>query len=122
MERLLDVLALFSVVLFLIVLRELRRSRIRVEYSVSWLGAAVAVFALSRSRSGLERVAAYLRVNEPAVALILLILLVFLVVFYRFTIIISQLKDMNINLTQKVAILDYQLRSLHRDEKEAAKS
>ncbi len=122
MERLLDVLALFSVVLFLIVLRELRRSRIRVEYSVSWLGAAVAVFALSRSRSGLERVAAVLRVNEPAVALIFLILLVFLVVFYRFTIIISQLKDMNINLTQKVAILDYQLRSVHRDEKEAAKS
>lgn len=122
MERLLDVLALFSVVLFLIVLRELRRSRIRVEYSVSWLGAAVAVFALSRSRGGLERVAAVLRVNEPAVALIFLILLVFLVVFYRFTIIVSQLKDMNINLTQKVAILDYQLRSVHRDEQEAAKS
>ncbi|MGO9241428.1 MAG: DUF2304 domain-containing protein [Bryobacteraceae bacterium] len=122
MERLLDVLTLFSVVLFLIVLRELRRSRIRVEYSVSWLGAAVAVFALSRSRGGLERVAAYLRVNEPAVALIFLILLVFLVVFYRFTIIVSQLKDMNINLTQKVAILDYQLRSVHRDEQEASKS
>ena len=43
MERLLDVLAVFSVLLFLIVLRGLRRSRIRVEYSVSWLGAAAAV-------------------------------------------------------------------------------
>ena len=122
MERLLDVLALFSVLLFFIVLRELRRSRIRVEYSVSWLGAAVAVFALSRSRHGLLWVAGYLRVNEPAVALIFLILLVFLVVFYRFTIIISQLKDMNINLTQKVAVLDYQLRSAHPDEKETAKN
>jgi hypothetical protein len=122
MERLLDVLALFSVLLFIIVLRELRGSRIRVEYSVAWLGAAVAVFALSRSRSALLWAAGYLRINEPAVTLILLILLVFLVVFYRFTIIVSHLKDMNINLTQKVAILDYQLRSVRRNEEETAKS
>ena len=121
MERLLDVLALFSVLLFLIVLRGLRRSRIRVEYSVSWLAAAVALFALSRSESALEWVAGYLRLNEPAVALISLILLVFLGVFYRFSMIISQLKDMNITLTQRIATLDYQLRSLHGHAEETAK-
>ncbi len=113
MERLLNVLAFASVVLFLIVLRGLRRSRIRVEYSVSWLGAAALVFALSRARGALAWVAGYLHVNEPAVPLIFLILLVFLWVFYRFSIIISHLKDMNITLTQKVAMLDFQVRSRH---------
>jgi len=122
MERLLDVLALASVLLFLIVLRGLRRSRIRVEYSVSWLGAAAAVFALSRSRGVLLWVAGFLHVNEPAVALIFLILLVFLGVFYRFSIIISHLKDMNITLTQKVAMLDYRLRRLDGYAEETAKS
>lgn len=118
MERLLNVLAFASVVLFLIVLRGLRRSRIRVEYSVSWLGAAALVFALSRARGALVWVAGYLHVNEPAVPLIFLILLVFLWVFYRFSIIISHLKDMNITLTQKVAMLDFQLRSRHQHAEE----
>jgi hypothetical protein len=110
MERLLDVLAVSSVLMFLIVLRGLRRSRIRVEYSVSWLGAAALVFALSRAPGVLLWVAGSLHVNEPAVALIFLILLVFLGVFYRFSMIISHLKDMNITLTQKVAMLDFQVR------------
>jgi VIT1/CCC1 family predicted Fe2+/Mn2+ transporter len=119
-ERLLDVLAVCSVLLFLNVLRGLRGSRIRVEYSVSWLAAAVVVFALSRSWGVLLWVAGFLQVKEPAVALIIMILLVFLAVFYRFSIIISHLKDMNITLTQKVAMLDYQLRSLHGHAKETA--
>ena len=122
MERLLDVLALFSVLLFLIVLRGLRRSRIRVEYSVSWLAAAIALFVLSRLHGPLAWVAGYLRLNEPALALIILILLVFLGVFYRFSIVISHLKDMNITLTQKVATLDYQLRRLNAHAEETAKN
>jgi len=119
MERLLDLLALFSILLLLIVLRGVRRSRIRVEYSVSWLAAAVALFVLSRLPGVLTWVAAYFRLHEPAAALILLMLLVFLAVFYRFSIVICQLKDMNITLTQKVATLDYQLRALHRHVEEA---
>jgi len=40
---------------------------------------------------------------------------VFLLVFYRFSVIISELKDANIALAQRVAILQYRLESL--DEK-----
>jgi hypothetical protein len=36
---------------------------------------------------------------------------VFLVVFYRFSILISQLKDSNIALTQKLAILESRMAS-----------
>jgi hypothetical protein len=38
---------------------------------------------------------------------------VFFVVFYRFTVMISHLKDANIALTQRVAILEYYIRSEH---------
>ena len=41
MEELLNVMTVFSLALFMVVLRSLRRAHIRVEYSVSWLGASL---------------------------------------------------------------------------------
>ena len=107
MERILDVLAVFSIFLFLIVWRGLRHSRIRVEYSVSWLVAASAVLILSRSHAMLVWIAAELKVKDPILVLIFLLLLVFLKVFHHFSIVISDLKDMNVALTQRIAILEF---------------
>jgi len=47
--------------------------------------------------------------KEPAVALITAILVVFMFVFYRYSRVVSELKDMNITLTQRVAILEHQI-------------
>lgn len=115
MVELLDLLTLLSILLLLVVLRAIRREHIRVEYSVSWLAAAVALIALSRSGWLLEKAAAALRVQDPAVVLLFLILIVFLGVFYRFSRIVSELKEMNITLTQRVAILEFLLKE--RNEK-----
>ena len=113
MERLLDVLSLVSICLFLIVMRELRHSRIRPEYSVSWLAAAALVLAISRSKGLLVRISGMLGISEPLVVLVFMVMLVFVGVFHRFSIVISHLKDMNITLTQRVAILEFQLRHTH---------
>ena len=48
----------------------------------------------------------------PPLALLLIVGCVFLLIFYRFSIIISQLKDDNIALAQRVAILEYHIQSL----------
>ena len=48
MERLLHVTTILSIVLLVLVLISVRRAHIRVEYSVSWLLAAVAMLVLSR--------------------------------------------------------------------------
>jgi hypothetical protein len=66
---------------------------------------------LSRSRSLLDFIAAQLGITYPPLALMLLAGCVFVVIFYRFSIIISKLKDDNIALAQKVAILEYHLRA-----------
>jgi hypothetical protein len=99
------------VLLILLVLVSVRRARIRVEYSVSWLIGAVALLVLSRSQNLLHSIAGLLGVTYPPLALILLVGCVFLVMFYRFSVIISQLKDDNIALAQRVAILEYHIRS-----------
>jgi len=111
MERLQTTMTALSLLLMGLVLFSVRRAHIRVEYSVSWLGAALALLMVSRSRGLLEWMAAYLGLGQPAVALILLVSGVFLVVFYRFSVIISDLKDSNIALTQRMAILEYELNS-----------
>jgi hypothetical protein len=112
MDRLLNFTTGMSVLLIMLVLASVRRSHIRVEYSVSWLLASVAILVLSRSRKLLEAAAAQLGVADPPLALMLLAGCVFVIIFYRFSIIISKLKDDNIALAQRVAILEYHLQSI----------
>ena len=111
MDRLLNVVAILSGALIVLVLTSLRRAHIRVEYSVSWLGAAVTLLALSQFRPLLEWLAGVLGVGDPPMAILFVAFSVFLLVFYRFSIMISELKDANIALSQRVAILQYQIES-----------
>ena len=116
MDRLLNALAVLSLALILSVLVSIRRAHIRVEYSVSWLLAGVALFILSQSRWLLNGIAAVLRISDPLLALLMVVFVTFLVVFFRYCVVLSQLKDANVAIMQRVAILEYQLRSLHEEE------
>lgn len=111
MERLLNVVAILSGALIVVVLTSLRRAHIRVEYSVSWLAAGVTLLVLSQCRPLLERLAGLLGVDDPPVVIMFIAFSVFLLVFYRFSIMISELKDANIALAQRVAILQYRIES-----------
>jgi hypothetical protein len=111
-ERLLLVTTLIALALILSVLVSLRRAHIRVEYSVSWLAAALILLILAQVPGTLRRLAAWFGIQDPPTALLFLVTGVFLVVFYRFSIIISNLRDANIALAQRVAILEFRLESV----------
>jgi hypothetical protein len=117
MDRLLNVVMLLSAGLIVLVLASLRRAHIRVEYSVSWLAAGLGLLVLSRAEGTLIWLARVLGVEEPPLALLFVSFSVFLLVFYRFSIIISELKDANIALAQRLAILQYEIESLHEKAK-----
>lgn len=119
MDRLLTIIAGFSILLIGVVLFNIRRAHIRVEYSVSWLGAAVTMLVLSQSPGILGEIASLIGLNNPPFSLLLIVVALFLVVFFRFSVIISDLKDANIALTQKLAILEYQIQSLHEKLQES---
>jgi hypothetical protein len=114
MDRLLDVTAVVSAILLLIVLASVRRAHIRPEYSVSWLLGTSAILVLSLARPLLNQIRALLGLPDTPLAVFLLAGAVFLVVFFRFTVIVSHLRDDNIKLAQRVAILEHYL---HRLEK-----
>lgn len=119
MDRLLNVVSVLSIALVLMVLVSVRRAHIRVEYSVSWLAAAVVLFVLSRAKGTLHWLSELMGITYPPLALILLGACVFLLVFYRFSVRISDLKDANIALTQRVAILEYRQSRNEKDEDQA---
>jgi hypothetical protein len=114
MERLLNLTTILSVLLMLMVLFSVRRSHIRVEYSVSWLAASVILLVLSRSSAALNWVARQLGLADPPLALLMLVFCVFVIVIYRLSVVISDLKDANIAIAQRLAIVEFQLRN--RDE------
>jgi hypothetical protein len=120
MDRLLNVTTGLSIVLLIIVLVSVRRAHIRVEYSVSWLLAAGAMLALSRARPVLDAVRRLIGLPDTPLTLFLLAGGVFLLMFFRFSVIISHLRDDNIALAQRVAILEYHLRSIMNHEKQEA--
>jgi len=115
MEGMLNFMTGLSVALIVMVLFSVRRAHIRVEYSVSWFAAAVALLLLSRSHAALNELAAVLGIGSPPLALLMLVGCVFLVILFRFSMIISALKDANIALAQRVAILEFHLQSLHEE-------
>ena len=114
MSRLLYFTSALSVILFLVVLFSVRRSRIRAEYSVGWLVASVALFALSQSSWLLERVARAFRIQEPPVVLLLGVFGVFLLLFFWASILISRLRDDTIALVQRIAILEFHVEHLRQ--------
>jgi hypothetical protein len=112
MQELLNVITVLSVLLLILVLASVRRAHIRVEYSVSWLVAAVALLVLSRSGGLLDMIAGAMGFPNLPLALILIVGGVFLLIFFRFSVIVSHLRDDNIALAQRVAILEYHIQSL----------
>jgi hypothetical protein len=112
MEHLLNITAVMSVLLLVLVLASVRRAHIRVEYSVSWLIAAVALLIFSRTSSFLQGVARLLGISSAPLALLLIAAAVFLLIFFRFSVIVSHLRDDNIALAQRMAILEYHFQGL----------
>src|SRR5580704_11359139 len=112
MDRLMNVTTVLSILLLVMVLVSVRRAHIRVEYSVSWLLACAVMLILSRARPVLEFVTSHTGIPDTPLTLFLIAGSVFLIMFFRFSIIISHLRDDNIALAQRVAILEFHIRSL----------
>ena len=112
MDRLLHVTTAVSIVLLAIVLFSVRRAHIRVEYSVSWLAAAIIMLVLSRAKPLLDMARGLMGLPDSPLTLFLLAGTGALIMLFRFSIVISHLRDDNVALAQRVAMLEYRLRSL----------
>jgi hypothetical protein len=100
-------------VLIVWVLTSVRRSHIRVEYSVSWLFAGTVLLVLAQWRTFDNWVASALGIPDSFLALTIIAGAAFLIVLYRQSLRISGLKDSSITLAQQMAILEFRLEALN---------
>ena len=96
-----------SVVLILVVLELVRGRRLKERYALLWLATGIALLVLSAWRGGLNTIAGWLGVTgyPPAVLFAVATLFIFLVLLHYSTV-ISKLTDENVELAQRVALLE----------------
>jgi hypothetical protein len=104
------VTAVLAALLLLQIIRSVRREHIRVEYSMAWFAAAVLLLTLSLSDTVLAWLTRLLGVDNATLVLLVVAGVLFLFTFFRFTVVVSGLKDHNIVLAQKVGILEWEVK------------
>lgn len=110
MERVRIAAIIFAVLLLVQIIRAVRREHIRVEYSMAWFGAAALLLALSLSQAALDWLSRVLGLHDPAFVLLFVSGILFLFTFFRFSVQVSELKDHNIVLSQKVGLLEWEIK------------
>lgn len=107
-----------SLLLFLFILRLVKRKKLKEEYSLLWLGFSFSFIALSIFKPLLDMVAYTLGIlYAPAALLLILIISVFFILI-QFSIVISKLAEGNKNLIQEVGILKAELKKLQTQIKD----
>ena len=96
-----------SLLLILVVLELVRGRRLKERYALLWLATGAVLLVLSAWRGGLNTVAGWLGVTgyPPAVLFAVATLFVLLVLLHYSTV-ISKLTDENVELAQRVALLE----------------
>jgi hypothetical protein len=92
----------------------LRREHIRPEYSVSWLGVGIVLTVLAAFPRLLDGVAHIFGASADAFFLMTGGTLIAILVF-EISRVVSRLRDENVMLAQRVAILEYKIREIGKD-------
>jgi len=105
-----------SLLLILVVLELVRGRRLKERYALLWLATGIALLVLSAWRGGLNTIAGWLGVTgyPPAVLFAVATLFIFLVLLHYSTV-ISKLTDENVELAQRVALLEERVTRLSVD-------
>ena len=108
--RVFVVLAGIAILLF--VLNLVRKKKIREQYSLLWIIAAVVLVLLALFSPTVDRLAHMVGIYYPPAFLFLVAILMILVLQFHFSTVISNLREQNKALIQDVGILEAEVRKL----------
>jgi len=96
-----------SLLLILVVLELIRGRRLKERYALLWLATGLVLLVLSAWRDGLNTIAGWLGVTTTPVAVLFAVATLFiLLVLLHYSTVISKLTDENVELAQRVALLE----------------
>jgi len=99
-----------SLLLILVVLELIRGRRLKERYALLWLATGAVLLVLSAWRGGLNTIAGWVGVSTyPPAVLFAVATLFILLVLLHYSTVISKLTDENVDLAQRVALLEEQV-------------
>jgi hypothetical protein len=105
-----------SALLILVVLELIRGRRLKERYALLWLATGVVLLVLSAWRGGLNTVAGWVGVTTyPPAVLFAVATLFILLVLLHYSTVISRLTDENVDLAQRVALLEERMRAVEEE-------
>ncbi len=108
-----------SLILLALVVELTRRRRLSDEYTLTWIGCAAALLAISVFRGAFDRIALWLGIHYPPALLLLALIVLVFVAALNFSMVVSRQRRQIERLIQEVAILEAELRDLRRDRPDA---
>jgi hypothetical protein len=107
-----------SLLLILVVLELVRGRRLKERYALLWLATGGILLVLSAWRGGLNTIAGWVGVSTyPPAVLFAVATLFILLVLLHYSTVISKLTDENVELAQRVALLEEQVDRLAASER-----
>jgi hypothetical protein len=107
-----------SLLLILVVLELVRGRRLKERYALLWLATGAVLLVLSAWRGGLNTVAGWLGVTGyPPAVLFAVATLFILLVLLHYSTVISKLTDENVELAQRIALLEQSVRAQTASER-----
>ena len=106
-----------SLLLILVVLELIRGRRLKERYALLWLVTGAALLVLSAWRGGLNTIAGWLGVTSyPPAVLFAVATLFTLLVLLHYSTVISKLTDENVDLAQRIALLEERVGAASRPQ------
>jgi hypothetical protein len=110
---------LMGIFLFIVILDLVRRKKFREELSLIWLVIGVSLMLSSFADIVIDPLAFRLGVKYPPALVFVLIFFMLVSAMLYFSLVVSDLKSKNKELSQKIALLEYRVSGIAPDEKSA---
>lgn len=107
---------LLGTFLFVMILELVRRRKFREELSLIWLIIGMGLILSSFADRFIDPLARRLGISYPPVLVFLVISFLFVLAMLYFSIVVSDLKSKNKELSQKIALMEYKLGRLYQEK------
>jgi len=107
---------LVGIFLFVVIFELVRRKRFREELSITWLFIGIGLIFSSFADLLIDPLAFRLGISYPPILVFLIIFFLLVLAILYFSIVVSDLKSKNKELSQKMALMEYKLSKLLREE------
>jgi len=104
------IIFIIGIILFIIVFELLRKSKFREELSIVWLFFSIFIMFGAFLDLLIDPIAKKLSIYYPPSLVFLLMFFVLIIAFLYFSVVTSNLKNEVKELTQKIALLEYELK------------